>query len=106
VAVAELVPLAITRQVGSEWFIPFLQLFGTACTIPSVAKIGATLDGTSLDLWVGLSTDAPDDEDALYLAAQRYRADVASLHLDLHVIFPDEEASAFPASVDVMFTRA
>jgi hypothetical protein len=83
----------------------FLQLFGTMCSVPAVAMIGLGTQGAALDLWVRLRSDDDESQDILYGALQKFRAIGEGTLIDLHVIFPDEDAVAWPSSARVVFTR-
>lgn len=87
-------------------FAAFLQFFGTACSIPAVAMIGLSAEGVAIDVWVRLTNDDDPSQDALYTALQKFRADGEGTLIDLHVIFPDEDATAWPRTARVIFTRA
>lgn len=103
-ALAALDPRSLTEDAPPE-LGAFLQFFGEVCAVPSVSRVGIGRQELAFDFWVRLSRDEAGDEDAVYLALQRYRANDDSMPIDLHVIFPDETDAAWPSSVKTIFTR-
>lgn len=85
----------------------FLRLFGTICSIPTVARVGMLMEAAILHLWVRLSDDDEHGQDVIYDALRRYRASDSEgkTHVELHVVFADEDESAYPSDATVYFAR-
>jgi hypothetical protein len=104
VAVAALDSRSLLQEAPPE-LAAFLQLFGTMCSIPAVATVGLGTQGAAIDIWVRLTSDDDESQDALYSALQKFRAGGDGPLVDLHVIFPDEDETAWPSTARVVFTR-
>lgn len=85
----------------------FLRFFGTLCSIATVERIGYVFEGGQVHHWVQLNDDEEDGQNAIYDALRRFQATegIAVGTTELHVIFADEDASAFPSEADVLFVR-
>jgi hypothetical protein len=84
---------------------PLLRLFGAICSIPSVRRVGVTLDGGPLDFWVFTRGATEEEEQRLYLHLRAYRATPNTAALDLHLIPLDEVDEHLLPTVDVLFER-
>ena len=103
-AIAAIDSRALLQDAPPE-LTAFLQFFGSVCSIPSVSLIGLGAQGAALDIWVRLSSEDDASQDAVYDALQKFRATGDGALIDLHVIFPDEDESAWPNAVRVVYTR-
>ena len=85
----------------------FLRFFGILCSITSVQRIDSLLEGGTLHLWLRLNDDNDAGQDAVYEALRRYQSAKGVLigETELHVIFADEDASAFPVNSETLFVR-
>jgi hypothetical protein len=85
----------------------YLRFFGTVCSVRTVARVGTVLEDGVVHLWVQLSDDDEDGQNVIYDALRRYRASPSEkkMSLDLHVVFADEDASAFPPHTEIDFAR-
>lgn len=104
-AIAALDSRSLLHDAPPE-YAAFLQFFGTMCSIPAVSRVGLGAEGAAIDVWVRLTSDDDQSQDALYAALQKFRADGDGTLIDLHVIFPDEDDAAWPCTARVIFTRA
>jgi hypothetical protein len=103
-AVAAVDSRALLQDAPPELTV-FLQFFGTVCSVPAVALVGLGTQGSALDVWVRLTSADDASQDAVYDALQKFRAAGDGTLIDLHVIFPDEDESAWPGAVRVVYTR-
>jgi hypothetical protein len=103
-AVAPLNPRSLMQGAPPE-LDAFFRFYGTACSIPSVSRVGLGPTSEVIDVWVRLNRDHEGDQDTLYGALQRYRAGGDDIFVDLHVVFPDEDDIVWPASVRTLFER-
>jgi hypothetical protein len=94
-----------TGGVAPEPPGPLLRLFGAICSIPSVRRVGITLDGGPLDLWVFTQGETEEDEQRIYLHVRAYRAVPSAAALDLHLIPLDEVDESLLPPVDILFER-
>ena len=85
----------------------FLRFFGTLCSIPTVERIGWVFEGGQVHHWVQLNDDDDERQNAIYDALRRFQAaqGVTPGTTELHVVFADEDGSAFPSEADVLFIR-
>lgn len=104
-AVAALDSRSLLQEAPPE-LATFLQFFGTVCSIAAVSMVGLGMQGAAIDVWVRLSADDEPGQDAVYGALQTLRAGGDGTLIDLHVIFADEDETAWPSAVRVVFTRA
>lgn len=84
---------------------PLLRLFGAICSIPSVRRVGITLDGGPLDLWIFTRAETEEDEQRIYLQLRAYRAIPSTAALDLHLIALDETDETLLPPIDILFER-
>lgn len=82
-----------------------LRLFAAICAVPSVGRIALGHDGSTVTLWVRLTEDDGRAEHQIYEAEGQYLATKAAPAVELRVIFADEDESAFPADVPVVYSR-
>lgn len=85
----------------------FLQFFGTLCSIPVVRRIGCVFEGALMHQWVQLSDDDEAGQDAIYDALRRFQTAEGTWlgSSELHIVFADEDDSAFPADAEILFVR-
>jgi hypothetical protein len=104
VAEALRIPILFDRSAHDR---AFLRCFGTMCSIASVRRIDSQSEGNTLDLWLQLDDDDEAGQDAVYEAFRRYQSakGVPIGGMELHVIFADEDTSAFPANAETLFVR-
>ncbi len=101
---------ALPAEKSSPWMEPghtgFLRLFGAICAVGAVGRVALGSDGSTLTLWVRLTEDDIPSEHRIYEAEGDYLAAKASPPVELRVIFADEDESAFPSEVPVIFERS
>lgn len=85
----------------------YLRFFGSVCSVPTVVRVGTVTEGAVLHFWVQLSDDDERGQHVIYDALRRYRAGPSDkkIPLDLHVVFADEDDSAFPREAEIDFAR-
>ena len=104
--VAEALPRSLIQEYSPE-VRAFLRFFGTLCSIPTVDRIGRVVEGALIHHWVKLNDDDEAAQDAIYDALRRFLADESTRTgtAELHIVFADEDLSAFPPEADVIFIR-
>jgi len=105
-AVALLHPSSQIQDI-SPAVTDYLRFFGTVCSVQSVARVGTVVEGAVLHLWVDLSDDDERGQNVIYDALRRYQASehAHAVTVDLHIVFADEDETAFPSNVELDFVR-
>ncbi len=100
----------LPAEKSATWMEPghaeFLRLFGAICAVGAVGRVALGVDGAELVLWIRLTEDDIQSEHRVYEAEGEYLAAQASPPVELHVIFADEDESAFPSDLPVIFDRS